>query len=291
MADLKHKVLDNVDGEFFVDTTCIDCDTCRELAPATFADNGTHSFVQRQPSDAVERRAALRALVACPTGSIGASGSRKDEIAAAALDFPLEVTDGVAYCGYASPDSFGASSYFIADPRGNWLVDAPRWNRRLEQHFESRGGLAYIFLTHRDDIADSARWSERFGAARVIHEGDLDALPEAEIVLHGLEPASLGEGFLAIPTPGHTRGHAVLLHRDEILFGGDHLWWSRNRGRLWASHAACWYDWGEQTRSMERLLELRFTWILPGHGDRASRSLEEMHGELVRLVETMRSHP
>src|SRR5262249_28326314 len=71
MANPKRKVSDNVAGEFFVDTTCIDCDTCRELAPEVFADNGEHSFVRAQPGRGPERRAALRALVACPTGSIG----------------------------------------------------------------------------------------------------------------------------------------------------------------------------------------------------------------------------
>ena len=36
MADLKKKLSTNVAGDFFVDSTCINCDTCRQLAPATF---------------------------------------------------------------------------------------------------------------------------------------------------------------------------------------------------------------------------------------------------------------
>ena len=33
MASLAKLLPENVPGEFFVDSTCIDCDTCRQLAP------------------------------------------------------------------------------------------------------------------------------------------------------------------------------------------------------------------------------------------------------------------
>jgi glyoxylase-like metal-dependent hydrolase (beta-lactamase superfamily II)/ferredoxin len=294
MANAKLKVGGNVEGEFFVDTTCIDCDTCRKLAGATFADNGEHSYVQRQPQGSLERREALRALVACPTGSIGidpedSPPEPRASVRDAIRDFPLAIAGGVSYCGFASADSFGASSYFIEHPTGNWLVDSPRFNRHLERRFEEKGGIATIFLTHRDDVADAARWAERFGAERVIHRADLDAEPVAERVIDGRDPVPLGRDFLAIPTPGHTEGHAVLLYRQKVLFSGDHLWWSRKRKRLWASREACWHDWGAQTESMERLLAHRFEWILPGHGDRIRLPEEEMARELSRLVEAMRS--
>ena len=55
-----------------------------------------------------------------------------------------------------------------------------------------------------------------------------------------------------IPVPGHTRGSVCFLWRDRFLFTGDHLAWSGRRGSLTAFRSACWYDWGEQTRSMER---------------------------------------
>ena len=291
MADIQKKVVGCVPGEFFVDTSCINCDTCRQLAPATFDDDGEHAFVKVQPSDAVERRAALRALVACPTGSIGTVPRAK--LAAAIAEFPMTIEPGVSYCGFTSPDSFGASSYFVEHPDGNWLVDSPRWNVHLEKRFEERGGIAKIFLTHQDDVADAARWAERFGAQRIIHRQDHDAQPDAEIVIEGVDRVAFGKDFLAIPTPGHTKGHMVLLHRERFLFTGDHVWWSRNRKRLWASREVCWHDWREQTESVEKLLALfgdghRFEWILPGHGERIERSDLEMRRALLRLVETMR---
>lgn len=287
MADIRKSVSSNVAGEFFVDTTCIDCDTCRQLAPATFGDDGDHAFVRAQPADATERRAALRALVACPTGSIGTVP--KADLAEAIADFPMEIESGVSYCGFTSADSFGGSSYFVEHPEGNWLVDSPRWTGHLEERFAERGGISRIFLTHRDDVADAARWARRFGARRILHRFDLDAQPEAEIVIEGEDPVAFGGDFLAIPTPGHTRGHMALLLRDRYLFTGDHLWWSRPKRRLWASRSFCWHDWDAQTRSMEKLLAHRFEWVLPGHGERVRRPAAEMRREILALVDAMRA--
>src|SRR5262249_3371253 len=96
MANPKKKVPQNVAGKVFVDTTCINCDACRQLAPATFADSGDYSFVYAQPRTADEERAAVRALLACPTGSIGTVHSNNaTEVKA---DFPLLLEDNVYYC-------------------------------------------------------------------------------------------------------------------------------------------------------------------------------------------------
>ena len=138
------------------------------------------------------------------------------------------------------------------------------------------------------NVAIAARWAERFGAQRILHRFDVDAQPGTEIVIEGEDEVAIGDDFLAIPTPGHTRGHTVLLLRDRYLFTGDHAWWSRTKKRLWASRSVCWHDWGEQTRSMEKLLAHRFEWILPGHGERIRRSAEEMRQDLTTLVRTMR---
>ena len=36
MADIANKYSENVPGKFYVDDQCIDCDLCRETAPANF---------------------------------------------------------------------------------------------------------------------------------------------------------------------------------------------------------------------------------------------------------------
>jgi glyoxylase-like metal-dependent hydrolase (beta-lactamase superfamily II) len=106
--------------------------------------------------------------------------------------------------------------------------------------------------------------------------------------LSGRNEVALEDDLLAIPTPGHTRGHSVLLYRNRYLFSGDHVWWSPNYKSLHASAGVCWYSWPEQTRSMERLLDYRFEWVLPGHGRRANFSTEEMQQQLRTCVARMK---
>jgi glyoxylase-like metal-dependent hydrolase (beta-lactamase superfamily II)/ferredoxin len=287
MASLAKLLPENVPGEFFVDSTCIDCDTCRQLAPHTFGETGEFSFVKEQPADEAQARDALRALVACPTGSIGTRGvSRAKEVL---HDFPLHIESDVYYCGFNSPKSFGGNSYFIRHPAGNWLIDSPKFLPQLVKKFEELGGLAYIFLTHQDDVADAHRYAAHFGARRIIHRAELDSQPGAEWILEGDNPVELAPGFVAIPTPGHTRGHLVLLHDRRFLFTGDHLWWDRDEQRLGASRSYCWYSWPRQVESMARLLDYDFEWVLPGHGQRVNLPQKEMRQQLAALVDRMRS--
>src|SRR5271154_2138761 len=95
MANIKKSVAENVAGEFFVDSTCIDCDTCRQLAPGVFEDTGETSYVRSQPATNEETRAAVRALLACPTGSIGTlHPNNSSEIME---DFPFPIEENVFY--------------------------------------------------------------------------------------------------------------------------------------------------------------------------------------------------
>lgn len=285
MAELARRLPENVPGPFFVDATCIDCDTCRQIAPATFGETGDTSFVQLQPRSPEEMREAYRALVACPTASIGAAD--KSGVAGAVRDFPLPLAPRLFYCGFNSPKSFGGNSYFLEHPDGNWLIDAPRFVEHLARRFEEMGGIRYLFLTHRDDVADAAKYAARFGAERIIHRLELAAQPDAERVVDGFAPVDLAPGFVAIPTPGHTRGHCVLLAEECFLFSGDHLWWSRHRGRLNASREVCWYSWRDQVASVRLLEGYSFEWILPGHGERVHFAREHMAREMARLVHAL----
>ena len=51
MADSSLAHPDNAQGEFFIDTTCIDCPICRQTAPAIFGDGPGQALVIRQPED------------------------------------------------------------------------------------------------------------------------------------------------------------------------------------------------------------------------------------------------
>jgi len=284
LPELRHP--QNVTGDFFVDNTCIDCDLCRQIAPAVFSDIGDQSVVHQQPETPEDEFAALKALVTCPTASIGALGKHAARQAVAA--YPERIDENVHFCGFASESSYGASSYLIVRPEGNVLIDSPRFARPLAKRIGELGGVRTMFLTHRDDVADQERWANHFKAARVMHRDDIGRLAGIERVLAGPEAVRLDADLVAIPTPGHTRGHTVLLYRDRFLFSGDHVWWSPNYDSLHASRQVCWYSWEDQTRSMERLLDYQFEWVLPGHGRRVQASAEGLHASLRECIARMR---
>src|SRR4051812_25337449 len=111
MASLAKRLDTNASGDFYVDATCIDCETCRWVAPATFDRAGGLSRVFRQPADPDERKRAEMALLACPVAAIGAV--EKHDLRAAQAAFPEELADGVYHCGYHAAESYGAASYLI----------------------------------------------------------------------------------------------------------------------------------------------------------------------------------
>jgi glyoxylase-like metal-dependent hydrolase (beta-lactamase superfamily II) len=285
MASFQRRVAENVDGDFFVDVTCIDCDACRQIAPKIFGQAAASSFVQLQPVSAEDRRSGIQALLTCPTGSIGCLGP--EDVKAVMADFPLPLEGPVFFCGYNSPKSYGGNSYFIQHPDGNWLVDSPKFVRPLVERLEELGGISRIFLTHRDDVADADRYARHFNARRTIHRQELASQPDAEEILEGEGPWRLAKDFLAIATPGHTQGHCVLLFQDHFLFTGDHLAWDRDDQRLEAFEDYCWYSWNRQAKSMRSLADHRFEWVLPGHGQRVRRPAAELQSEVLRLADSM----
>jgi glyoxylase-like metal-dependent hydrolase (beta-lactamase superfamily II)/ferredoxin len=288
MAKRTERLAENAEGDFFVDSSCIDCATCRQIAPASFTEGANYSYVHRQPADAGEQLRALMALVACPTHSIGTLS--KADIDPGVRAFPERIDENVYFCGFTSEDSFGAWSYLIRRPEGNLLIDSPRAAGPLMKRLKSLGGIESLFLTHRDDVADHEIFHREFGCKRILHRSDITAeTADIEQPLTGLEPFELADDLLIIPVPGHTPGHTVLLYRNRFLFTGDHLAWSPQRKQLYAFRDACWYSWREQIRSMERLLDHSFEWVLPGHGRRFQAvSAEAMKAELVRCISWMR---
>lgn len=289
MADARRRHPRDRGGAWFADTTCIACDVARLLAPGLIAEDARGlSYFTREPATEEERRQAWRAMLACPSASIGGEKPPPDV-------FPWELTPGVWMLGYNARESFGATSWLLARPEGNVMVDAPRWSSALAERIDAMAadgvvsaraaggrqrrsqlvesaatersafdGVAHIFLTHRDDVADHDRYAARFGATEWIHEDDADAAPGARTFR---DETTLARGLRMIPTPGHTRGSAMLLADERHLFTGDSLAWDRESQDLAAFKDFTWYSWAEQKRSLARLAETaRFEWALPGHG-------------------------
>lgn len=76
MADKNDKRPEGVTGKFYVDSQCIDCDLCRETAPANFVrqDDGGYSYVYKQPENQAEVDKCMEALEGCPVDAIGKDG-------------------------------------------------------------------------------------------------------------------------------------------------------------------------------------------------------------------------
>jgi glyoxylase-like metal-dependent hydrolase (beta-lactamase superfamily II) len=270
-------------GDWYVDTRCIDCAASREVAPGLIVHREGKSVFARQPATQEEERTAWRAALLCPTASIATEHHR----AQPPHLFPQELAPGVYRCGYNARSSFGAHSYFIRRPQGNVLVDSPRYTHQLSHAFREMGGLSDILLTHRDDVADAHRYAEQFGSRVWIHEEDCSAAPYATHLLRGAAATDLGGGLIGIPVPGHTRGSVVYLWQSTYLFSGDSLAWDRDEKDLTAFRDACWYSWDELKRSLARLAEYSFEWVLSGHGHSVHRPEIELRARLEGLIGRM----
>lgn len=73
MPDINDRLPQNIQGRFYVDSSCIDCDNCRQNASAFFRrdDDSGYSYVYRQPQTQAEIDECTDAMESCPTQSIG----------------------------------------------------------------------------------------------------------------------------------------------------------------------------------------------------------------------------
>ncbi len=250
------------------------------------------SVVHHQPETKQQREFAIQALLSCPTASIGTVGKPTD-VKQIQQTFPIPIAENVYHCGYHSPRSYGAGSYLIQRPEGNILIDSPRFAPPLVKQLEAMGGVDYMFLSHRDDIADHQKFHDHFGCDRILHRDEIGAsTQDVEIKLDRTEPIALqqlGQDTLIIPVPGHTKGHLVLLYKNKFLFTGDHLAWSGRLQQLVAFRNYCWYSWPETLKSMEKLATYDFEWVLPGHGRRYHADKATMKEAMQTCLNWMRS--
>ncbi|MEV7353992.1 MBL fold metallo-hydrolase [Kitasatospora sp. NPDC091276] len=269
-------------GQWSVDDRCTNCDVARQLAPGLIRERAGRSELVRQPHDEAEHRQLLAAAHACPTRSIRPGTGPLDP---ATDPFPLALDDGLLLLGHNSRRNAGANSYLCRRPAGWLMVDTPRYAEPLAARYEALGPVTDILLTHRDHAAHGRAYADRLGARLWIHEGDLDAAPDADRVLRGVEPVEVAPGVTAHPFPGHTRGSVLYLVDERYCFTGDTLYWSRTTGDLEVYDTVTWYSIEELSASLDRSLDaLRFEWLLPGHGQRHRMPAEEAAARLRALA-------
>jgi ferredoxin len=76
MAEIENKYPENIEGNFYVDDQCIDCDLCRETAPDNFtrSDDEGYSYVYKQPTTPEQEALCQEAMEGCPVEAIGDNG-------------------------------------------------------------------------------------------------------------------------------------------------------------------------------------------------------------------------
>lgn len=286
MAKINLKNENCTSGPLYVDTTCIDCGTCYHIAPEIFKeDRRGKSYTLKQPSSLAEWTQAKEAVLSCPTNSIGVEHA-PHEFQEAPLTLPRLITENIYFCGYAAESSYGATSYLILHPEGNILVDSPRFNKQLVKKIELMGGIKFMYLSHRDDVADHQQYADHFHCKRIIHERDVESgTLTCEIILHGDDEYSLTKDIRLITTPGHTPGHTVLLYKDQYLFTGDHLFYDPEANSVYASKSVNWYSWDKQVESLRKLTKYNFDWVFPGHGGWTHKDSATIKRELESIVD------
>jgi len=77
MAERTERLVENTAGAYYVDSSCVDCDLCRNTAPDFFKrdDEIGMSFVYHQPNTPEELTLAEEARQGCPSESIGNDGA------------------------------------------------------------------------------------------------------------------------------------------------------------------------------------------------------------------------
>lgn len=273
--------------DWYVDDRCTNCDVARQFAPELIDEADGKSRILRSPDGEAETRRLHAAVFACPTRSIRPTTGRPNQ----ALDpFPMALDDGVLICGHNSRHTAGANSYLLPRPSGAvMMIDTPRWSPQLADRYAALGPVTDVLLTHRDHAAHGRSYADHFGARLWIHEGDIEAAPDADQVIRGLDPVEIGEGVTAHPLPGHTRGSVLYLADDRYCFSGDSFYWSRATRDLEVADSVTWYSVEELAQSLARTADrLRFEWVLPGHGDRRRRPADEMSRRLRALTERAR---
>lgn len=221
-----------------------------------------------------------------------------------ASSFPRLFLDDIVdvyWVGHHNSASFGAIPYLFRTPDNTWImVDTPKYGSSAIQAITSLTGPKgpdFLVLTHVDDTADHSKWANHFAPhlRRVFHSGDLGehnwlgdkTLEDVEILLENHSPSNelvvfslngertynvewseLSEPVL-IHTPGHSPGSISLFYsvgtECKILFSGDTYSFSTRTNSM--TGFPCYgHDRKLQARTLEKLIDLDFTVVAPGHG-------------------------
>lgn len=177
-----------------------------------------------------------------------------------------------------NPDSFGGVSYLIRGESCSFMVDVPEYVEQNIRFIEENDPSEFIFLTHRDDVADAEMFREKFGAALIIQESEKYAVKLPDLTFK--DSLEIRDAQI-IHTPGHSPGSSCLLYSKRgIMFTGDHV--VVCNGKLAVEDFSWTYDYAKQIESANKLLCYEFEYMLCGHGGR--RLIQNAKQELIKFL-------
>lgn len=192
----------------------------------------------------------------------------------------------------------GANAYVVETDGGLLVVDTGMFGNadRIVTFVRSLGhepgDIQTIAITHADldHVGSLARLKALTGAKVAVHADEAQALAsgrtdkkakgalgvvfsvlkrfvrvepvDADVILHEGDAIS---GFQVMHTPGHTRG-SITLHRDGVVFPGDALLGDAE-GHERPPREAIADDYPRALESAERIRDLGYRILLPGHGE------------------------
>ncbi|MFZ4640787.1 MAG: MBL fold metallo-hydrolase [Nodosilinea sp.] len=155
-------------------------------------------------------------------------------------------------------DTQGGTAYLIVNnsplqTQGNLLIDAPPWTQATQDFLAARGGVRWLFITHREALGRAAMIQKTLNCELVIQEQEAYLLP-------GTPTTTFHQSFCFNPqtealwTPGHSPGSACVYHRDYggILFTGRHLL-PNPQGDIQPLRLAKTFHWPRQLAQVEAL--------------------------------------
>ncbi|HQT91004.1 MAG TPA: MBL fold metallo-hydrolase [Candidatus Kryptobacter bacterium] len=160
----------------------------------------------------------------------------------------------------------------------NFMVDVPEFVDKNLSFIEDKGVPEFVFLTHRDDVADAVMFREKLGSKLIIHETEKYAVRKPDITFK--DTYQIGDATI-IHTPGHSPGSSSLYYpASRVMFTGDHV--TADRGKPAAEDFSWTYNYELQLGSARRLLDYDFEYILAGHGGRwlITNARDELKGFL-----------
>ena len=187
-------------------------------------------------------------------------------------------------------ETLGATAYFIVKNEANILLDCPAWDEENQQFLRDRGGVQWLFLTHRGGIGKVKEIQQTFGCEVLIQEHEAYLVPGLKIITFEKE-FTLTPTSQAIWTPGHSPGSACLYYSEcgGVLFSGRHLL-PNQQGNPVPLRTSKTFHWRRQINSVRLLLD-RFTpetleYICPGANTgflRGERAIAHAYQKLAQL--------